>query len=42
MVRREILQRPEQGSSSYEFTVDLMRLWLGESRSLGLLADEMM
>jgi hypothetical protein len=42
MVRREILQRPEQGSSSYEFTVDLMRLWLEESRSLGLLADEMM
>jgi hypothetical protein len=42
MVRREILQRAEQGSNRYEFTVDLMRLWLEESRSLGLLADEMM
>jgi hypothetical protein len=42
MVRREILQRAEQGSSRYEFTVDLMRVWLEESRSLGLLADEVM
>jgi hypothetical protein len=42
MVRRELLQRVEQGSNRYEFTVDLMRLWLEESRSLGLLADEVM
>jgi hypothetical protein len=42
MVRREILQRAEQGSERYEFTVDLMRLWLEESRSLGLVAEEMM
>jgi len=42
MVRREILQRAEQGDDRYEFTVDLMRLWLEESRSLDLLADEMM
>jgi hypothetical protein len=42
MVRREVLRRAEQGSNRYEFAVDLMRLWLEESRSLGLLADEMM
>jgi outer membrane protein assembly factor BamB len=42
MVRKEILQRAEQGSNRYVFTVDLMRLWLEESRSLDLLADEMM
>ncbi len=42
MIRRGILQRAEQGPNRYEFTVDLMRLWLEESRSLGLLADEMM
>ena len=42
MVRREILQRAERGSDRYEFAVDLMRLWLEESKSLGLVADEMM
>ena len=42
MVRREILQRAEQGASRYEFTVDLVRLWLEESKSLGLVAEEMM
>jgi AAA+ ATPase superfamily predicted ATPase len=42
MVRREILQRAEQRSTGYEFTVDLMRLWVEESRSLGLVGDEMM
>jgi hypothetical protein len=40
MVRREILQRAERGSDRYEFAVDLMRLWLEESKSLGLVADE--
>jgi outer membrane protein assembly factor BamB len=39
MIRREVLQRPEQGANRYEFTVDLMRLWLEESGSLGLLTD---
>jgi hypothetical protein len=42
MVRREILQRAEQEASRYEFTVDLVRLWLEESKSLGLVAEEMM
>jgi outer membrane protein assembly factor BamB len=42
MVRKEILQQAEQGTDRYEFTLDLMRLWLEESRSLGLLADKMM
>jgi hypothetical protein len=42
LVRREILQRAEQGSSRYEFSVDLVRLWLEEYRSLGLLVEEMM
>jgi hypothetical protein len=42
MVRREILQRAEQGANRYEFTVDLVRLWLEESKSLGLVAEEMM
>jgi len=42
MVRREILQQVEQGANRYEFTVDLMRLWLEESKSLGLVAEEMM
>jgi hypothetical protein len=41
MVRREILQRAEQEASRYEFTVDLVRLWLEESKSLGLVAEEM-
>jgi outer membrane protein assembly factor BamB/AAA+ ATPase superfamily predicted ATPase len=42
MLRREILQRAEQGANRYEFTLDLMRLWLEESKSLGLVAEEMM
>jgi len=42
MIRRGILQRSEQGSNRYQFAMDLMRLWLEESRSLSLLADEMM
>jgi hypothetical protein len=42
IVRREILQQVEQGSNGYEFTVDLMRLWLEESKSLGLVAEEIM
>jgi hypothetical protein len=42
MVRREILQRAEQEAGRYEFTVDLMRLWLEESKSLGLVAEGMM
>jgi hypothetical protein len=41
VVRREILQRPDPGSDRYEFTVDLMRLWLEKSKSLGLFADAM-
>ena len=40
MVRREILHRAEQGANRYEFTVDLVRLWLEESKSLGLVAEE--
>jgi len=42
MVRREILQRAEQGENRYEFTVDLVRIWLEESKSLGLVAEETM
>jgi hypothetical protein len=42
MVRREILQRAEQGANRYEFTVDLVRLWLEESKSLSLVAEEVM
>jgi hypothetical protein len=42
MVRREIVQRAEPGANRYEFTVDLMRLWLEDSKSLSLVTEEMM
>jgi hypothetical protein len=36
-----MLQQAEQASGRYEFTVDLMRLWIEESKSTGIVADEL-
>jgi hypothetical protein len=41
LVRREIVRETGPEAGRYEFTVDLIRLWIDETRSLGRVVEEM-
>jgi len=40
LARREIVRETEPETDRYEFTVDLMRLWIEETKSLGRVIEE--